>query len=73
MKEAHKAQDVAAIDAAIEELNKAFQTASAQMYQQTGAQPGAEGFQQGGCNGGCNTGAQGGKDDIQDAEFEEVK
>ena len=73
LKEAHKAQDVAAIDAAIEELNKAFQAASAQMYQQTGAQPGAEGFQQGGCNGGCNTGAQGGKDDIQDAEFEEVK
>ena len=73
LKEAHKAQDVAAIDAAIEELNKAFQAASAQMYQQTGAQPGAEGFQQGGCNGGCNTGAQGNKDDIQDAEFEEVK
>ena len=73
LKEAHKAQDVAAIDAAIEELNKAFQAASAQMYQQTGAQPGAEGFQQGGCNGGCDTGAQGSKDDIQDAEFEEVK
>ena len=73
LKEAHKAQDVAAIDAAIEELNRAFQAASAQMYQQTGAQPGAEGFQQGGCNGGCNTGAQGNKDDIQDAEFEEVK
>ena len=73
LKEAHKAQDIAAIDAAIEELNKAFQAASAQMYQQTGAQPGAEGFQQGGCNGGCNTGAQGSKDDIQDAEFEEVK
>jgi len=73
LKEAHKAQDIAAIDAAIEELNKAFQAASAQMYQQTGGQPGAEGFQQGGCNGGCNTGAQGNKDDIQDAEFEEVK
>ena len=73
LKEAHKAQDVTVIDAAIEELNKAFQAASAQMYQQTGGQPGAEGFQQGGCNGGCNTGAQGSKDDIQDAEFEEVK
>ena len=74
LKEAHKAQDIAAIDAAIEELNKAFQVASAQMYQQTGGQPGPDaGFQQGGCNGGCNTGAQGGKDDIQDADFEEVK
>ena len=25
------------------------------------------------CNSGCNTGTQGGKDDIQDADFEEVK
>ena len=74
LKEAHKAQDIAAIDAAIEELNKAFQAASAQMYQQTGGQPGPDaGFQQGGCNSGCNTGTQGGKDDIQDADFEEVK
>ena len=74
LKEAHKAQDIAAIDAAIEELNKAFQAASAQMYQQTGGQPGSDaGFQQGGCNSGCNTGTQGGKDDIQDADFEEVK
>ncbi len=75
LKDAHKAQDIAAIDAAIAELNNAWQTASAQMYQQTGAQPGAEGAQ------GFNAGAQqpGGQsssnknDNIQDAEFEEVK
>ena len=48
LKEAHKAQDIAAIDAAKAELNNAWQTASAQMYQQTGAQPGAgAGFQGG--------------------------
>ena len=70
LKEAHKAQDIAAIDAAIEELNKAFQAASAQMYQQTGGQPGPDaGFQ-----GGQQAGPQGNKnDDIQDADFEEVK
>ena len=70
LKEAHKAQDIAAIDAAIEELNKAFQAASAQMYQQTGGQPGPDaGFQ-----GRQQAGPQGNKnDDIQDADFEEVK
>ena len=71
LKEAHKAQDIAAIDAAIEELNKAFQAASAQMYQQTGGQPGPDaGFQ-----GGQQAGPQqpGKNNDIQDADFEEVK
>ena len=43
LKDAHKAQDIAAIDKAMAELNTAFQAASAQMYQQSGAQgqPGA--------------------------------
>ncbi len=75
LKEAHKAQDMSAIETATTELNNAWQTASAEMYQQTGAQPGADpnaGFQ-----GGPQPGPQGGtsnkKDDIQDADFEEVK
>ncbi len=75
LKEAHKAQDIAAIETAKTELNNAWQAASAKMYQQTGAQPGAgAGFQ-----GGQQAGPQGsssnsnGKDDIQDADFEEVK
>lgn len=70
LKDAHKAQDINAIDAAIKELNDAWQAASADMYQQTGGaqQPGADaGFQ-----GGAQQGAQS-KDDIQDADFEEVK
>ncbi len=71
LKDAHKAQDLAAIDAASAELQSAFQAASAEMYAQTGAQPGA----QAGPNPGA--GAQGaqnnGKDDVQDADFEEVK
>ena len=71
LKDAHKAGDVAAIDNAANALNTAVQAASAQMYQ-GGAQPGADA-----------QGAQGGQqaqdsgsnsaDDIQDADFEEVK
>ena len=64
LKDAHKAQDLAAIDAATAELNNAWQTASAEMYAQSGAQgAGAQGGQQ----------TSGGADDVQDAEFEEVK
>ena len=73
LKDAHKAADLAAIDAAIAELNAAWQAASAQMYQQTGQagpQAGAgTGNQQ--TNAGASNGQ--GKDDIQDADFEEVK
>ena len=64
LKDAHKAGDINAIDTAIAALNNAWQTASQQMYQQSGAagQPGGD--QQ----------ASGNKpDDIQDADFEEVK
>ena len=67
LKDAHKAQDLAAIDAATAELNNAWQTASAEMYAQSGAQPGAQNAGQGGQQ------ASNGADDVQDAEFEEVK
>ncbi len=74
LKDAHKNGDVAAIDAAIENLNKVMQEASAQMYQ--GAQ-GAQAGPQAGPQGGAQQNAQGGqandKDNIQDADFEEVK
>jgi molecular chaperone DnaK len=78
LKDAHKAQDIAAIDKAMAELNTAFQAASAQMYQQSGAQPGAGAGA--GFNGGAQSGPQGGSqqggsstDNVQDADFEEVK
>ena len=67
LKDAHKAQDLAAIDAATAELNNAWQAASAEMYAQSGAQPGAQSAGQGGQQ------ASNGADDVQDAEFEEVK
>ena len=68
LKDAHKAQDLAAIDASMAELNSAFQAASAEMYAQSGAQGGA---QQNANAGGQQ--ANNGKEDIQDADFEEVK
>ena len=75
LKDAHKGGDLAAIDTAINELNAAWQAASAQMYQQTGGQAGSgagAGFQ--GAQGGAQQNAgNDSKDDIQDADFEEVK
>ena len=72
LKDAHKAGDITAIDNAMNALNTAWQTASQQMYQGAqGAQPGADQF-----NGGQQAGGQqqAPKDDnIQDADFEEVK
>ena len=68
LKDAHKTGDVAAIDSAMNNLNTVMQAASQQIYQggqQAGPQ-GAQGSQQ----------AQGGNDgaqDVQDADFEEVK
>ena len=67
LEDAHKAQDLAGIDAAMAELNNAWQTASAEMYAQSGAQ-GAQGAQQQ-----SNAGQQDNNNDVQDAEFEEVK
>ena len=76
LKEAHKAQDIAAIDAAKAELNTAWQAASADMYSQAGgAQQGAgAGFQGGQQAGPQQNGSDNkGNEDIQDADFEEVK
>ncbi len=70
LKDAHQAQDIAAIDAATAELNNVMQAASQQMYQGAGAQqPGGQQYQ----GGASNAGQQGGADDVQDADFEEVK
>ena len=70
LKDAHKAADTAAIDSAINNLNQVMQAASAQMYQ-GGAQPGA-GAQAGAGAQQADGGAKG-DDNIQDADFEEVK
>ena len=75
LKDAHKAQDIAAVESATTNLNNVMQAASAQMYQgaQGGAQPGADQGFNAGTQGGQQ--AQGGQqgDNVQDADFEEVK
>lgn len=68
LKDAHKAGDAAAIDSAINNLNTVMQAASQQMYQ-SGQQAGPQGAQGGQQAQGGNDGAQ----DVQDADFEEVK
>ncbi len=75
LKDAHKAGDVAAIDSAIAALNAAWQTASQQMYQQSGAagQPGGDQFNGGQQQAGGQQASGNKADDIQDADFEEVK
>ena len=72
LKDAHKAADVAAIDAAINNLNSVMQAASAQMYQGAG---GAQPDPNAGFQGADGEQAQGGStgDNVQDADFEEVK
>uniref|UniRef100_UPI004026027D molecular chaperone DnaK n=1 Tax=Segatella copri TaxID=165179 RepID=UPI004026027D len=68
LKDAHKAGDAAAIDSAMNNLNTVMQAASQQMYQ-GGQQAGPQGAQGGQQAQGGNDGAQ----DVQDADFEEVK
>ncbi len=70
LKDAHKSGDIAAIDNAINNLNQVMQAASAKMYQQAGPQPGADAGQQ--YQGGQQTQSNP-NDDVQDADFEEVK
>lgn len=74
LKEAHKAQDIAGVDAAMAELNNVFQAASQEMYNAQNAQGGA---QAGGANFGGqannNAGNNNGKDNVTDVDFEEVK
>ena len=72
LKDAHKAGDIAAIDNAINALNAAWQTASQQMYQ--GAQGAQAGPQDNPFAGQQQTQQEAPKDEnIQDADFEEVK
>ena len=71
LKEAHKQQDIARIDSAMEEMNAAWTAASQDMYNATqgGAQPGPD---MGGQDG-ASQGSAASDDTVADAEFEEVK
>lgn len=71
LKDAHKSGDITAIDNAINNLNTVMQAASAQMYQNAGAQPNAGNQQAGGQQAQDSNSKT--DDNIQDADFEEVK
>jgi len=73
LKDAHKTQDVAAIDAAMTEMNTAWTAASEEMYKAT--QDAGAGAQQGPTGGAEQPQGQGeaNADHVEDAQFEEVK
>ncbi len=70
LKDAHAKQDIAAIDAASNKLNTAFQAASQDMYANAGGNAGAQSGPQQGAQ--SNSGKSAG-DDVTDVDFEEVK
>jgi molecular chaperone DnaK len=72
LKEAHKSQDIPAIDKALAELNAVWQSASEEMYK-TAQGSGPTTSQQQGPEqpGGGKT--QSGSDEVTDVDFEEVK
>lgn len=77
LKEAHKAEDLAAIDAATAELNQVFQAASQEMYNAQ-AQAGGQQQQQGPTadatqGGGSQSSGASQDGEVTDVDFEEVK
>ena len=75
LKDAHKAQDVPAIDKALAELNAVWQSASEEMYktaQNQNAGPGPSASQPGPEQSGSGKSQQG-NDEVTDVDFEEVK
>ena len=73
LKEAHKAQDVAAIDSALSGLNAIMQQMSQEMYANAGADAGAQPGPDMGAQGGASDQGTKGDDHVTDADFEEVK
>ena len=71
LKKAHKAEDLPAIDKAMEALNTAFHAASEEMYRATGGNP--EGAQPGADGGNPSQDNGSNVQDVTDADFEEVK
>jgi molecular chaperone DnaK len=71
LKEAHKNQDLTAIEAASAELNQVFQAASEDMYRQSqqGPQPGSQQEP----NPNPNAGGKSKDQEVTDVDFEEVK
>ncbi len=74
LKEAHKSEDLDAIDAATAELNQVFQAASQDMYNASQAQEGGQTQQPGAdAQPGTDSAGGGNDDEVTDVDFEEVK
>ena len=75
LKDAHKNQDIPAIDNAMKELNDAFHAASQDMYNAANAQGGAAGASSANtnANAGANNANSDSGDNVSDVDFEEVK
>jgi len=74
LKEAHKNQDIAAIDTATAELNQVFQAASQEMYNAQQGQPNGQPGPGAGAQGGSAKGDAKSQDgEVTDVDFEEVK
>ena len=73
LKEAHKSQDVEAVDAAMTEMNNAWTAASEEIYKAQQAAGGAQADGGAQANAGGSNSQTGGNDTVEDAQFEEVK
>ena len=73
LKDAHKAQDIAAIDAATKEVNDAFHAASQDMYNAQNAQGGQQAGPQDFGGQQSQGGSSNQQGDVTDVDFEEVK
>lgn len=72
LKEAHKTQNIDAIDKAMEKLNSEWQNASAEMYKNTQGQTGNGGKSQASSHTGSKKNNEN-DDEVTDVDFEEVK
>src|SRR5690606_39625582 len=67
LREAHKSQDIAAIDSAMAALNSAWQAAATEIYQaSSSAQPGPD------ASAGGESKTGGSSNDVSDVEYEEI-
>jgi len=73
LKEAHKSQDVAAVDAAMAEMNTAWTAASEEIYKAQADAAGGAQPQSGAAGANGSTASETSAETVTDAEFEEVK
>ena len=73
LKEAHKSQDIASIDAAVTEMNTAWTAASEEIYKATQANAGPQPGPDSGPQDQSQQKQSAGSSDVTDAEYEEVK